>query len=158
MHDANPTHWPQRVSLITLGMMDVDRAARFYTAMGWRAVETMPNMVVYDLLGQSIGLYDRAALARDMGLELSDLGAGAMTLALNARSKAQVDQYFDAARLAGARVLKAPHDVFWGGYIAYIADPDGHVWELAFNPFSPLRADGAFRWAGFGPEEGDGGR
>ena len=55
-----------------------------------------------------------------------------------------------AAHAAGAHILKDPHDVFWGGYIAYFSDPDGHVWEIAHNPFSPLRDDGAFRWLGYG--------
>ncbi|WP_319826303.1 VOC family protein [Thalassovita sp.] len=146
----------QRVSLITLAVDDLDRARAFYAAMGWSPVETPPGIVVFDLLGQSIGLYPKADLARDMGMDPSELGTGAMTLALNTRTRAEVTDLFTAATAAGARVLKPPHDVFWGGHIAYVADPDGHVWELAFNPFSPLRADGAFRWAGYGEDEQDG--
>jgi len=140
----------QRVSLITLAVDDIDRAASFYDALGWQRQATPDGMVVYDLLGQSIGLYPKADLARDMGLDLSELGSGAMTLACNTRTKDEVAQIVDAARAAGARILKDPHDVFWGGHIAYFADPDGHVWEIAFNPFSPLREDGAFRWSGYG--------
>lgn len=138
-----------RISLITLAVNDLDRAAQFYTDMGWTRAETSPGIVVFDLLGQSLGLYSRADLARDMGLDPADLGTGAITLACNTRSREEVDTLFAAAQSAGARALKQPHEVFWGGYIAYIADPDGHIWELAFNPFSPLRADGAFRWAGY---------
>lgn len=140
----------QRVSLITLAVDDIDRAASFYDALGWQRQATPDGMVVYDLLGQSIGLYPKADLARDMGLDPSELGSGAMTLAFNTRTKDEVAQIVDAARAAGARILKDPHDVFWGGHIAYFADPDGHVWEIAFNPFSPLREDGAFRWSGYG--------
>lgn len=140
----------QRVSLITLAVDDIDHAASFYDALGWQRQATPDGMVVYDLLGQSIGLYPKADLARDMGLDLSELGSGAMTLAFNTRSKDEVAQIVDAARAVGARILKDPHDVFWGGHIAYFADPDGHVWEIAFNPFSPLREDGAFRWSGYG--------
>lgn len=140
----------QRISLITLAVDDLDRAAAFYTAMGWTRAETTPGIVVFDLLGQSLGLYPKADLARDMGLDPSQLGTGAITLALNSADKAQVAQLYDAALAAGASSLKPPHDVFWGGHIAYIADPDGHIWELAHNPFSPLRAtDGAFRWQGY---------
>ncbi|MDF1801867.1 VOC family protein [Thalassovita sp.] len=139
----------QRISLITLAVEDVERAATFYEAMGWRRSETPPGIVVFDLLGQSIGLYPKADLARDMGVDSTQLGTGAMTLAFNTRSIEEVTQVFDAAKSAGASVLKEPHDVFWGGHIAYVADLDGHVWEIAYNPFAPLRADGAFRWQGY---------
>ncbi|WP_420568122.1 VOC family protein [Thalassovita sp.] len=139
----------QRISLITLAVEDVARSAAFYQALGWKQVETPDGMAVFDLLGQALGLYPRADLARDMGLEPDQLGSGAMTLAHNLRSKDEVAQIFELAIAAGARGLKEPHDVFWGGHIAYFADPDGHVWELAFNPFSTLRNDGAFRWNGY---------
>ncbi|MBR9651654.1 VOC family protein [Thalassovita aquimarina] len=140
----------QRVSLITLAVDDLDRSTSFYDALGWQREETLEGIIVYDLLGQSLGLYPKADLARDMGLAPEDLGTGAMTLACNQRDKASVDAVAEAARAAGARILKEPHEVFWGGYIAYFADPDGHVWEIAHNPFSPLRDDGAFRWQGYG--------
>lgn len=139
-----------RISLITLAVDDLDRAAQFYTDMGWTRAETPPGMVVFDLLGQSLGLYPRADLARDMGISETELGTGAMTLACNTRTRAEVAQVMAEAEAAGARILRPAHDVFWGGHIGYFADPDGHVWEVAFNPFSPLSAAGAFRWAGFG--------
>lgn len=138
------------VSLITLGVEDVARAAAFYAAMGWRRVDSPEGIVVFDLLGQALGLYPRADLARDMGVEPETLGTGAMTLAYNVREKAEVAEVLDAARAAGARVLREAHDVFWGGHIGYFADPEGHVWEVAHNPFSPLSAEGAFRWEGYG--------
>ena len=140
----------QRVSLITLGVADVARSAEFYRDMGWHRVDSPDGIVVFDLLGQSLGLYPRADLARDMGLDEDELGTGGATLACNVRDKAEVAQVLDRAGAAGARILKPAHDVFWGGHIGYFADPDGHVWEVAFNPFSPLREDGAFRWQGFG--------
>lgn len=139
-----------RVSLITLGVEDVTRAAAFYAAMGWRRVDSPEGIVVFDLLGQALGLYPRADLARDMGVAPETLGTGAMTLAYNVRDKAEVAQVLDAARAAGAHVLREAHDVFWGGHIGYFADPEGHVWEVAHNPFSPLSAEGAFRWEGYG--------
>lgn len=140
----------QRVSLITLGVADPGRAAAFYEALGWQRAESPDGIVVFDLLGQSLGLYPRADLARDMGLDESALGTGGATLACNVAEKPQVAQVMARAEAAGARVLKAAHDVFWGGHIGYFADPDGHVWEIAWNPHAPLRADGAFRWQGYG--------
>lgn len=139
-----------RVSLITLAVADMDRAAAFYEAIGWKRVETPDGIVVFDLLGQSLGLYPRADLARDMGVDEDRLGTGAMTLACNVRDKSEVAAVLAEAEAAGARILRPAHDVFWGGHIGYFADPDGHVWEVAFNPFAPLRADGAFRWTGYG--------
>ena len=143
----------QRVSLITLGVRDLARATAFYEALGWRQVDTPDGIVVFDLLGQSLGLYPLEDLARDMGLEVADLGTGAATLACNLRDKAEVADVLAKAEAAGARVLKPAHDVFWGGHIAYFADPEGHVWELAWNPFSPLSDEGAFRWDGYGAPE-----
>jgi catechol 2,3-dioxygenase-like lactoylglutathione lyase family enzyme len=139
----------QRVSLITLGVADVAASAGFYEAMGWRRVESPDGIVVFDLIGQALGLYPRADLARDMGLDEGELGTGAATLACNVRDKAEVAAVLAAAKAAGARVLKEAHDVFWGGHIGYFADPDGHVWEVAFNPHAPLSEAGEFRWNGY---------
>jgi catechol 2,3-dioxygenase-like lactoylglutathione lyase family enzyme len=139
-----------RISLVTLAVADPDRAAAFYQALGWTRVESEPGIRVFDLLGQSLALYPRADLARDMGLTEAELGTGGMTLGYNTRSKDEVSQVMAQAAAAGARILRPAHDVFWGGHIGYFADPDGHIWEVAFNPFSPLSDEGAFRWAGFG--------
>ena len=78
------------------------------------------------------------------------LGPGAVTLAHNLRSKEEVDELMQRAEAAGATVLKAPQEAFWGGYHGYFADPEGAIWEVAFNPFSPLAEDGAFCWNGYG--------
>lgn len=140
----------QRISLVTLAVADPERAARFYEALGWARVDSEPGLQVFDLLGQSLALYPRADLARDMGLTEAELGTGGMTLGCNTRSRDAVAQVMAQAEAAGARILKPAHDVFWGGYIGYFADPDGHIWEIAFNPFAPLSDSGAFRWAGYG--------
>ena len=140
----------QRISLVTLSVADPDRAARFYEALGWRREESEAGIRVFDLLGQSLALYPRADLARDMGLAETELGTGGLTLAYNTRSRAEVATVMERAAAAGARILRPAHDVFWGGHIGYFADPDGHIWEVAFNPFSPLSDKGAFRWAGYG--------
>ena len=138
----------QRVSLITLAVDDMDRAAAFYEALGWRRVESPDGVAAFDLIGQVLGLYPRGKLAEDMGVAPDDLRGSGMTLSYNVREKADVAPLYDAALAAGARGIKAPHDIFWGGYIAYAADPDGHVWEFAWNPFSPLGANGEFQWNG----------
>ena len=139
----------QRISLITLGVIDLDNAASFYEALGWQRTDSPDGVIAFDLIGQTLGLYPKADLAKDMGLDVSDItGFSGITLAHNVRPKDEVAPLVDRAARAGARVIKAPHDVFWGGHIAYFADPDGHVWEIAHNPHSPLGQDGAFQWNG----------
>jgi predicted lactoylglutathione lyase len=138
----------QRVHLITLGVEDIGVSAAFYDAMGWkRADKCPPGIIAYDLYGATLGLYPRADLARDMGVKLVT-GSGAVTLACNVRAKAEVSEVIETARAAGAHVLKEPHDVFWGGHIAYFSDPDGHFWEVAYNPHAPLGAHDEFQWNG----------
>lgn len=139
----------QRVSLITLGVRDMAASADFYERLGWRRVETQDGVVAFDLIGQTLGLYPLAALAEDLGVAEDTLGRGAMTLGHNLRSETEVDDLMARAEAAGGTILKPAQAVFWGGYHGYFADPDGHVWEIAFNPFSPLAADGAFRWNGY---------
>ncbi len=139
----------QRVSLITLGVADVERSAAFYESLGWRRVDSPDGVVAFDLIGQTLGLYPRDMLARDMGLEPGDIGGfSGITLAHNVPEKDDVTRLYDKALAAGARGIKPPHDIFWGGHIAYVADPDGHVWEIAHNPFSPLGPNGEFQWNG----------
>lgn len=129
---------PQRITLVTLGVADLDRAAAFYAALGWSPVERAPGTVFYDLGGMRLALFGLADLARDQGREGAALGTGAMTLAQNFPSPAEVDAAYRAALAAGATPMKDPEPVFWGGYSGYYADPDGHVWEVAHNPFWPL--------------------
>ena len=134
---------PQRVTLITLGVADLDRAAAFYAALGWQPAEAPEGALFYQMHGAVLCLFGLADLAADQGRPGAALGTGAMTLAQNFETEAQVDAAYAAALEAGASALKAPEAVFWGGYSGYYADPDGHVWELAMNPFWPLAADGS---------------
>ncbi len=139
----------QRISLITLAVADVAASAAFYEALGWARVDSPDGVVAFDLIGQTLGLYPKADLARDMGLEEAQIGGfSGITLGHNLRIREDVAPLYERALAAGARGIKPPHDIFWGGHIAYFADPDGHVWEIAHNPFSPLGPDGAFRWNG----------
>jgi uncharacterized protein len=139
----------QRVSLITLGVTEVDKSAAFYAALGWKRVESPDGVIAFDLIGQTLGLYPIAKMAEDIGLPVDALGHGAMTLGYNCRTKDEVATILAAAKTAGAEILKPAADVFWGGHHGYMRDPDGHIWEIAFNPFSELSKDGAFRWNGY---------
>ena len=145
----------QRVSLITLGVTDMEASATFYEALGWARVESPDGVIAFDLIGQTLGLYPRAALEEELGLEPGSLsGRAAMSLGHNTRTKEEVAPLLAKAEAAGGTLLKPAQDVFWGGHHGYFADPDGHIWEVAFNPFSPLREDGAFRWNGYGGDAG----
>ncbi len=134
---------PQRVTLITLGVADLARSRAFYEALGWQPATAIEEVVFYQIHGAVLGLFGRKALAADQGRPGTELGTGAMTLAQNFATEAEVDAVWEAAVKAGAEPLKPPEKVFWGGYSGYYADPDGHVWEVAMNPFWPLAEDGS---------------
>ena len=133
---------PQRVTLITLGVANIDRACAFYEALGWTVTTRTETVVFYQMQGLVLGLFGRAALAEDQTRPEAELGTGAITLAQNFATIPEVDAAFDVALTAGATALKWPVNVFWGGYSGYYADPDGHVWEVAMNPFWTLAEDG----------------
>jgi catechol 2,3-dioxygenase-like lactoylglutathione lyase family enzyme len=138
----------QRVSLITVGVKDLAKAAAFYEALGWARVESQDGVVAFDLIGQTLGLYPLDALAEDLGLSVETLGAGRMTLGYNVVEKADVAPILAKAKAAGGDISKPAQDVFWGGHHGYFADPEGHIWEIAHNPFSPLGPNGEFQWNG----------
>ncbi|MDO8882200.1 VOC family protein [Pseudotabrizicola sp.] len=133
----------QRVTLITLGVNDLAAARAFYARLGWvEHRESQDGVAFFQMQGAVLGLFGRAALAADQGRPGADLGVGAVTLAQNFATEVEVDAAFEAALTAGAVALKRPEKVFWGGYSGYWADADGHVWEVAMNPFWPLNKDG----------------
>lgn len=107
---------PQRVTLITLGVADLDRAKAFYGALGWRETGAQEGVAFYQMHGAVLALFGRADLAADQNRPVSELGTGAMTLAQNFPSEAEVDAAWDAALAAGAQPIKKPEKVFWGGY------------------------------------------
>lgn len=134
-----------RVSLVTLGVHDLARARRFYeTGLGWKVSGASNDQVVFIQLagGVALGLFNRTSLAEDAHLLECGSGFSGITLAQNFESKEAVDRAMDMALEAGGKLLKKPEEVFWGGYSGYFADPEGHIWELAWNPFFPLSADG----------------
>ena len=138
-----------RVTIVTLGVADMARARAFYEAMGWKASAASQEAITFfQGNGTVLALFSRAALAHDAGVADTPTGFSAMTLACNMRSEAEVDAFFAKAVAAGAKALKPPQKVFWGGYSSYVADPDGHLWEIAFNPFFPLDAEGRVQLPG----------
>ena len=131
------------ITMVTLGVRDVARASAFYEALGWtRSSASNENVSFFLLNGTKLGLFGRAALAQDAGVEDEPTGFSAVTIAHNLPSEAAVDAAFDHALACGAQEVKRPEKVFWGGYSGYFADPDGHLWELAHNPFAPNGEDG----------------
>ena len=139
----------QRLSLVTLGVTDLDRSRRFYEdGLGWRASEvgaSTGEVVFFQLGGIALALWGREALAADAGLPSPGPGGSfsGVALAHNVRSREEVDAVLARARAAGGRVLRPGGAASWGGYTGYFADPDGHLWEVAWNPHFTLREDGS---------------
>jgi catechol 2,3-dioxygenase-like lactoylglutathione lyase family enzyme len=135
----------QRVSVVSLGVADLDRARGFYEALGWASPSKPEEGVVFfQTGGMVLALWSRESLAEDSAV--TDAGGwGGVTLAHNVRSPDEVDVVLEEARAAGATVGRAGAQTFWGGYSGVFIDPDGHPWEVAHNPFWQLDTDGAVR-------------
>lgn len=129
-----------RLTLVTLGVADMARAVAFYDRLGWRRSGAFkPDEVAfYRLDNLVLSLFPRAQLAADAQVSDTPAGFGGVSLALNQDSEAAVDAVLAEAVEAGATLLKPGQAVFWGGYSGYFADPDGHLWEVAHNPFFPF--------------------
>ncbi len=134
------------ISMVTLGVDDLARSRAFYEALGWVVAPQSQESVVF-LQGRNIvlGLYGRQALAEDANVENTPPGFSGFALAINVSSPAEADRLFDTAVANGATAHKPPQKVFWGGYSGYFGDPDGHLWEVAHNPFFAMDADGNLR-------------
>jgi catechol 2,3-dioxygenase-like lactoylglutathione lyase family enzyme len=132
-----------KLTLITLGVADMKRARAFYESLGFKASKASNESVTFfDAGGVVLGLFGRASLAEDAHLADSMPGFSGVSLAHNVGSEAEVDGVLAEAVKAGAKVLKPGQRVFWGGYSGYFADPDGHLWEVAHNPYFPFNANG----------------
>jgi predicted lactoylglutathione lyase len=131
-----------RISLITIGVADLQRSRAFYEALGWRSDSKPEEGVVFFQSGSMVfGLWSRTELAKDS--EVVDNGGwGGVTLAYNVGSPAAVDWFLAKARDAGARIAREGGETFWGGYNGVFIDPDGHPWEVAHNPFWTLAENG----------------
>jgi uncharacterized protein len=155
----------QRISLITLGVADVSRARTFYERLGWRGQEA-EETVFFQAGGMALILWGRAKLAADSGVADSGLedsgvadsaakvggtaGFDGVVLAHNLRSRAEVDALLADAAAAGAEITQPARETFYGGYAGCFRDPDGHVWEIAWNPGFTLAADGLLVLPDFG--------
>lgn len=134
----------QRLTFITLGVNDLEISRQFYQyTFGW---EPEPNsggdVVFFKLNGIVLSLFPREELAKDAGVPSKGTGFRPFSLAHNVRSEQEVDALIASLRSRGVPVIKEPQKAFWGGYTAYIADPDGNLWEIAYNPYMPLDNDG----------------
>jgi predicted lactoylglutathione lyase len=141
----------QRLSVITLGVADLKRSRAFYDALGWKVAseDQADQIVAYDLISMTLCLYRLDKLGEDAKIQVQKQEYSTITLAYNVRSEKEVDAALDEAVKAGGKLVKPAEKVFWGGYSGYFADPDGNLWEVAFNPFSKLGPEGEFRWKGF---------
>lgn len=127
----------QRITFFTLGVNDLQVSTDFYeTNFGWkRSAMSTENIVFFDLKGIHFSLYNRKALAEDATVDEAGSGFKGFTLAHNVGSVKEVDELIEDLRNKGVKIVKEPQKVFWGGYSSYISDPDGNLWEIAFNPY-----------------------
>ncbi|MFC3057532.1 VOC family protein [Paenirhodobacter populi] len=140
----------QRVTLITLGVRNLAKSRAFYEALGWTPAEATPAVTFFQMQGMALGLFGLRDLAVDQGRPEVPLGTGGFTLAQNFDSTEDVDAAYAAAVAAGADPIRPPSKTYWGGYSGYYGDPDGHVWEIAWNPYWPLNEDGTLTLPGQG--------
>lgn len=132
------------VTVITLGVSDLARSRKFYCeGLGFAPSSSSNEHITFMQAGGVVlALYDRSSLAHDANLPAQGSGFGGVTLARNLGSKAEVDAALATAERAGGRILKPAQEVFWGGYSGYFADPDGHPFEVAYNPYWTLSPSG----------------
>lgn len=136
----------QRISVVTLGVADLQRSREFYERLGWRrSVKKAEGVVFFQAGGMALALYPRVELARDANVVPADNGFAGVAMAYNARSREEVDRVLAEAQAAGAKILKPAQEAFWGGYSGYFADPDDFPWEVAWNPSFAIAEDGSIR-------------
>jgi uncharacterized protein len=132
-----------RVSFVTLGVADVAASRAFYERLGYKASSASQESVAFfDAGGVVLALFGRSALAEDANLGNSAPGFSGIALAHNVTCEAEVDAVLADAVAKGAKLTKPGQKASWGGYSGYFADPDGHIWEVAYNPFMPLDGNG----------------
>ena len=133
----------QRLSVVTLGVKDLQRARTFYESIGWQTgAGPGDDVVFFQVGGMVVALWDRAMLAEDSAVDDGG-GWGGITLAYNTRSPEEVDAVVAEARAAGATIGREPGPTFWGGYAGVFIDPEGHPWEVAHNPGWPIDERGS---------------
>ena len=136
----------QRVSIITLGVSDLQRSREFYERLGWRrSMAQNESIVFFQAGGMALALYPRDELAKDANVPSDGHGFTGVTLAYNARNREEVNAVLAQAQAAGATLVKPAQDAFWGGYSGYFSDLDGFLWEVGWNPFLQIAEDGSIR-------------
>lgn len=134
---------PQRLTLVTLGVADVPASRFFYERLGFEAAGIEDESVTFFQLGGTVlALFGREPLATDAGVPHDGSGFRGVSLAINLASEAEVDEALQHAEACGAKIAQPARKVFWGGYSGYFSDPDGHLWEIAYNPLCPLDEHG----------------
>ena len=135
--NKNDIKMEQRISFMTLGVNDLKIATDFYeNKFGWKRSEmSNEDMILYQLNGIHIALYSREELAKDATIDSTGNGFKGFTISYNVWSEKEVDDLIKSLRDKGVRIIKEPQKVFWGGYSSYVADPDGNLWEIVFNPY-----------------------
>lgn len=139
----------QRISLVTLGVADLQRSLAFYESLGWRG-QVIEETAFFQAGGQAVVLWARDKLATDSGIDDDGGTFGGITLAHNVGSRDEVDAVLSEAVTAGATLTRAAAETFYGGYAGVFRDPDGHPWEVAFNPGFTLNSDGTLTLPDFG--------
>ncbi len=127
----------QNITFITLGANDLNASIDFYeNKLGWKRSElSQEHIIFYELNGIHLSLFSLIELADDANIEPFGSGFRGFTISSNVNSKEEVDEIIDDLRNKGVKIVKEPQNVFWGGYSSYISDPDGNLWEIAYNPF-----------------------
>jgi predicted lactoylglutathione lyase len=129
----------QKLNLITLGVSDVDRSAKFFEDLGWKkSAASVDGLALFLLGGMVLALHPREDLATDVGVPAEGSGFSGITISYNARSEEEVNDVLKAVKKLGATIVKPAQKVYWGGYSGYFRDFDGHLFEVAYNPFWEL--------------------
>lgn len=134
----------QHLHLVTLGVRDLKKSVAFYTEiLGWKPSSSSNDDVAFIQAGGVVlSIYPREKLAEDARVSPEGNGFSGITLAYNAQSEAEVDEIIGDLKSQGVKIVKEPQKVFWGGYSSYFADPNGYLWEVAYNPFFPFDENG----------------
>lgn len=134
----------QRLSIIGLGVEDLSKSSDFYeNKFGWKKTSSSTEEIVFlQLNGILLSLYSREKLAEDAGVNPKGSGFNSFSLAYCTRSEKEVDEFIENLEKKGVDIIKRPEKVFWGGYSSYVADPDGNLWEIAYNPFLAMDEKG----------------
>jgi len=135
MHRNKGGNMKPKISMITLGVSDLEKSIKFYKeGLGFPRMASPPEIAFFTLNGSWLGLYNRESLAEDATVSPEGSGFNGFTLSHNVASESNVDQIIGQAVSVGATLVKQPQKVFWGGYSGYFKDPDGYLWEVAHNP------------------------